>query len=239
MKKIFIACLLGLSMTANAELISTDWQYEGDGQAVLNTETGKEWLKLNNTVNKTTEYIVSEMHQGGLYSGWRLPTSDEVETLTKAFGFTVMNGTRFYSGTRTSDRDGYNSGLFWESLMGSTDYIADYSQSYVRKWYESIGRVSNHNGQEVYSGTSKYYNGYSGDYSMSAVASNYYANPSERRSNKKSGLFLVSDGGTTISSKENPSLNANNPNAPVNANVPITGSLALLSISLLGFRRKV
>ena len=60
---------------------------------------------------------------------------------------------------------------------------------------------------------------------------------------KNRGVWLVSDGGMTFSSNNDPSINANNPNAPINqvsASVPLPASLGLLAMTLLGFsaRRK-
>jgi hypothetical protein len=53
------------------------------------------------------------------------------------------------------------------------------------------------------------------------------------------GVFLVSDGGTTLSSIENPSLNINNANAPINQ-VPLPTTLGLLGLAVSGmsFRRR-
>jgi hypothetical protein len=47
------------------------------------------------------------------------------------------------------------------------------------------------------------------------------------------GVYLVSDGGTTLSLINDPSLNANNANAP--ASVPLPATAALLGLGLLGF----
>lgn len=48
------------------------------------------------------------------------------------------------------------------------------------------------------------------------------------------GVFLVSDGGVTLSSQQNPELNINNPNAPVNNQPPSDLSTpGMMSISAL------
>ena len=53
------------------------------------------------------------------------------------------------------------------------------------------------------------------------------------------GYFLVSDGGTTLSSIQDPSLNSNNPNAPGVADVsaPVGMAGATLALFLMGARR--
>jgi parallel beta-helix repeat protein len=48
------------------------------------------------------------------------------------------------------------------------------------------------------------------------------------------GVYLVSDGGTTLSSQQDPSINANNANAPA-ANVSAPVLLGLMSLGLFGF----
>ena len=54
-------------------------------------------------------------------------------------------------------------------------------------------------------------------------------------------VFLVSDGGTTLSSINDPSLNINNPNAPINqVDVPVAGFFGgAMLLSLMSFRRKI
>lgn len=50
------------------------------------------------------------------------------------------------------------------------------------------------------------------------------------------GIWLKSDGGLTISSINDPGINANNANAP--AGVPIGASISLLALGLAGFSRR-
>jgi hypothetical protein len=53
-------------------------------------------------------------------------------------------------------------------------------------------------------------------------------------SRSTAGVYLVSDGGTTLNSQLDPSLNINNDNAPIN-DVYAPSLLGLMSLGLLGF----
>ena len=82
----------------------------------------------------------------------------------------------------------------------------------------------------VYQNTNSYF------YSLNNVSSYIDTTASSSLS-----VFLVSDGGTTLSSINDPTININNPNAPINmadvsapAGVVATGLMAFM----LGFRRK-
>ena len=50
---------------AEAGFINLDWRVEGDNQAVLHEETGKEWLKLNNTDSLSIAQVRDELGVGG------------------------------------------------------------------------------------------------------------------------------------------------------------------------------
>lgn len=75
---------------------------------------------------------------------------------------------------------------------------------------------------------------------------NYHTGSGLDYKNVHDGVYLVSDGGTTLSSISNPNLNINNPNAPVNqvpdapADVPVNAGFGLLGLALmaLGLRRR-
>tara|TARA_Y100000296_G_C5114460_1_gene226959 strand:- start:700 stop:999 length:300 start_codon:yes stop_codon:yes gene_type:complete len=60
----------------------------------------------------------------------------------------------------------------------------------------------------------------------------------ENDANDFYGVWLVSDGGDTLSSKQNPMLNINNENSPVNS-VPVVGLAALSLFGMgMGVRRR-
>lgn len=198
------------SMNASAGLTYSDWKEVGDKMVSLDTDTGLEWLDLTVTDNQSYTQV-SEL-LSTTYKGWRLPTYDEVNHMISSH----------LTDTRAS---------FYNGLFGTTDYYRINDYSGYR--YYSYGIHINAEGTGLaYSGidavpklsnyTYKYYQYYSADFSAKA--------------DYKKGVYLVSDGGTTISSINNPEINANNPNSPYN--VPIGGAvLALGLISLVSFRR--
>jgi hypothetical protein len=70
--KRIVAALMALMapiLSANAALISAD-SVAGPGSAVLDTNTGKEWLKLSVTANLTPSQVFAAMAPGGRFEGF-------------------------------------------------------------------------------------------------------------------------------------------------------------------------
>jgi hypothetical protein len=200
--KLFAISAISLaSLSANAELISTDWKTTGDSLATLDSETGIEWLDLTQTWNLSILTVQGLLDTN--YEGWRLPTRNEVAVMMNTNGFSPVNGLfgSFFGYTYNAER---SYGLVFNdtkaTLGGNTVLMSG-----VR------------NGSYVYTNINQ------------SDALSY------RHGTK--GVFLVNDGGVTLSSINDPSLNANNPNAPV-ADVPVTFALGGLAMMAFGLRRK-
>lgn len=73
------AALVSITSVAQAEFTHVDWLTANDQQVTLDSNTGLEWLKLNNTRNKSIDVVKSELDSE--YAGWRLPSKFEVNTL--------------------------------------------------------------------------------------------------------------------------------------------------------------
>lgn len=204
LKSIVMASILALtSAGASAELIATDWSVEGDEKAVLNTETGIEWLVLSETWNMSINQVTSQMGDGELFEGWRLPSRDEVEFLSNSI--LTEGGT---------------------SLWNATFPIAT-SQNYRKGLFINDDKETEGGALVMSSGTRG-----------SGSAWSYSRSESLDYKGSAFGVFLVSDGGTTLSSINNPSLNINNANSPINngsASVPLSSSVVLMALSLAGF----
>lgn len=246
------ALVITLSTSAHAALQKGDWLVAGDQKVAIDTDTGLEWLTLNNTKGKSINDVVAQLEAGGAYEGWRLPTESEVFTLTqKLYGYTV--------GQNNQDTS-YNSGVVWEwkggarqnailsyaNMLGLTSYVQGYDGNGTNYTYRSYGLYLNSNpgvgtqtNQVLFSGVYTFRSINSRDhfYAYSGLNHTSYATADKKYADV--GVYLVSDGGLTLSSKLDPQLNANNPNAPINQVSPV--SVPLMSgalLLLLCFRRE-
>lgn len=219
LRKVLMAGVLALTAaTSQAAMVHTDWKAEGDSLASLHEETGKEWLKTTETLGMSIEAVLAETNEGGAYEGWRLPRADEIVTLWEG----VFNGSSMLSnpqGTRS------NYSLYGTHPQRWVEYIGQSTSDPIRSYglgYKTNGEIGFF-GVSRGSNTTSYWYGYN-SYSVSTT-------------NAYFGVLLVSDGGTTLSSQLDPTLNINNPDAPVNQ-VPVPLASALLLLPLAAFARR-
>lgn len=228
---VFILVIGFVSSQVNAALVSSDWITQGDSKATLDTATGLEWLDLTLTADHSYNSISQD---SSLYPGWRFATITEVKGLFERY-------LAYY--TQKLPANGFTSG-YSHSRSEATIFRNLFGQTYDGKDYRTNGFVYDAGKDRVglfgfVTATSQAYNIFTYDYSPGSYSVNTKSN--------LSGWFLVSDGGTTLSSINNPALNINNPNAPVNqvpeapADVPVHAGFGLLGLLLMAFglrRRK-
>lgn len=217
-----------VSVQANAAFVSTDWKVAGDKYATLDTETGLEWLDLTRTAGQSIDDVAARLTT--TYKGWRFPTFTEIiDLMTVMFPMhsayavtTPPTG----PGTASKNAAWTFSDLFLTGVTTSPR--------------SAEGLFTRDNG--VVSMTGVHYQ----NSSQYWTPNNNYVYSSSTK-NTKFGVYLVSDGGATLSSINNPLLNINNPNAPVNqvpeapADVPVHTGFGLLGLLLAAFglrRRK-
>lgn len=232
---VVFSALTFVSSVANAAFLSTDWKVAGDKQVATDSTTGIEWLKLTNTLDQSINQISARLNTDLI--GWRFPTVTEVAAMMDSFWGVANSNTEtsFYDSGTTH----YLQYMQFESFFGRT---YTFSGSYTA-WY-SFGLINDAT-RAVYSGAR-----YEVQYSYNrAVRSEEIVNASFTKDFKGStiGVFLVNDGGVTLSSQQDPSLNINNPAAPINqvpvvtpptdVNAPLSGIVASL-LMLLALRRR-
>jgi hypothetical protein len=214
-----IISLLFINTSAHAGFVDTDWNTTGDAKATLHEETGLEWLKFDNTNNSSVNQVIALLDT--TYDGWRLPTMNEVNALADAItGTTAVTSGEYIVPSHYPQ--------LWFNAMGiSAAYNTNNISSYGFHIDENDNTVKS-SGSAYYGSTSKVVR--NGDGNVGFTLDSVYFHV---------GVFLVSDGGTTLSSQLDPSLNANNANSPA-ADVSTPGLMGLFGLSLIGlaYRRK-
>jgi hypothetical protein len=238
--KLIMGGSLMFSSVIQAEIIGTDWLIEGDQHAFVDTQTGVEWLRMGtprqaqgiSSLGSTTIANIDI-----LFPGWRFPTMDELLAVGENILVNSPSAKSIFTGNLNAapatgavpSRAVYgNSRVYaganysltpWMDAFGWTPY-ANGGQSSSMYFYNGNGAI----GVGMYDGRGAYQQitrGYSrgdlGSYSFGST----------------NNFFLVSDGGVTLSSQLDPSLNANNANSPVVGDVSAP-AIALCGLTLLG-----
>ena len=237
-KTLVLLSSLLLTNVAQADLVTGDWISEGDSQVTIDTDTGVEWLKLNNTSGMSVNQVIAELGSDGDFEGWRLPTESEVQTLIE----TVLPQ---LSWNGIGESTVYSSGAYrgyadiFRSWLGTSSYVFSGDGSANRRYWYSYGNYVDSNGQVKLTGTYRYQKYTWGKYDHSATMhDNYYPQDFTMDStNSTRGVFLVSDGGVTLSSINDPMLNVNNPNSPAKVSTPFAFGLTML-IGMAAIRRR-
>lgn len=223
--KLLIAAMIFASGAVNAEtfisksgdeFVTTDVAATGDAKATLHRETGIEWLDLTETRNYSINQIESLLASDtpNAFTGWRFALNSEVETMMAAF----FSGYA-YDGTQSVVRENEATNPMYDfaDLFGNGSRSANYT----------LGKYINENDSVSLAGSYVNSTDYSTLYGTEYNAAGY------SKSSTPYGVFLVSDGGVTLSSINNPTLNASNPNAPSPTNVSI-GGVSMLGLMCLG-----
>jgi hypothetical protein len=226
MKK-YIACiaLLGLiSTSSHAAFVDTDWKVQGDALSTLDEDTGIEWLKLTQTIGMSINTVQSLLDTS--YAGWRLPTRAEVnQAMFSVTGLAaVNNGINEYDQIGTTYE---NKARAFHAAFGSLVNIrtVTFSEGHYLNTDVSQG------GTEVLMTGAHYVNT---SYQRGRLFDDWDRGDDLDYDFFRTGVFLVSDGGTTVSSRLTPSININNSQSPIN-NASTPAALGVLSISLMGF----
>lgn len=198
-------------------MIETDWKSNNDSLATLDTTSGLEWLDLSYTKGRSYKDFSEGVYQD--LDNWRVPTLAELEDYFNNSMSVTMSGPgpKLFKASDSNDFDaGVNEISQWHSLMGATN----------GSWSTGVFKDGN---DLRYFGVDVNQNIIFSPYDKNVI-NHWYDN-----GHSSTGIYLVSDGGTTLSSINDPSINI------VSAeNVPVPATALLLVAGLLGFsaRRK-
>ena len=178
---------------------SADLATVGDDIAFIDYRTGKEWIRLSQTNSYTIETIQPEL-DGGVFDGFTIANASDVEELIRTITpeycspvYTYDQGTHYINPTQ------WNS---WNSLQGITGY------AYDRNWSNGLY----YDGSTLKSaGTDYWYESFRLPYRIMK-----FDRPGLTTAYNYMSIYLVSNGGNTLTSSASPWLLANNPNSPYN-----------------------
>jgi hypothetical protein len=220
LKKIALVSALAISsISAHAELISGDWKNTGDGLSVLDTVSGKEWIKLTETDGMSVAFVQSQLDT--TFAGWRLPSRFEVYTMLHN---SIPEATGISYETTISRRPANN-----DLMLNHINIMGDTFNGYSRGLFIN-DKQAEFGGTDVIS--SSFIWGY-GAYSNNSHGDVNY-------SNQSLGVYLINNGGVSLSSINNPSINANSQSNANVTSVPVPATLGILGLAIAGlsFRRK-
>lgn len=206
MKKISVATLLTvISLGANANFIKGDWLSIGDNLSVVDTDTGIEWLSVDQTNGKSIATVQDQLST--TYLGWRLPTRAEVgEMMGNMYLFTDSSGASekltAQDSSVFSEAMGFSSATAFSSAFHLNDEISTFvgSSQILMSGFSGTDITRNSNTSGI-------------------VHMNF--------AHAEIGVYLVSDGGVTISSISDPSIN-------IVPTVPEPLTLGLFGLALAG-----
>lgn len=236
--KFSIASLVLLSsISVQANIITTDL-IKDDGMIAFDTDTGKEWLKLNATKGLSIAGVKVMLKEGGKYEGFRLPTEEEIEEyLSNAYNYFVKDvagvelvdnpidstplSQKIYGQSGYGTTEEQRAGQDLTGMLGKSNSIG-YSYGYY------VGR----NGSIEWSG----FNSSNGDleYRQDYNKNKYNSDIYESWKDDNFSVFLISDGGYTHSSLNDDYVISIQSEA---SSVPLT-STAIIFLSGLVFTRR-
>ncbi len=129
-RKLGYALILLISISANAGIIT-----DTDNDSFIDDTTGLEWMDFGINNGQSFNYVVSQLIEGGVYKGWRLPTTSEVYALWEnAFAALVTETGRLSA----SDGAGVVGSVFTEAFK-AMGYNSSYNSN---DFPDTDGRVN-------------------------------------------------------------------------------------------------
>ena len=160
----------------------TDWKTTNDKKITLDTFSGLEWLDLSLTTS--TSLAEMSLLLSTTYQGWRFPTKAEVNSLADRL---FPNATFAHIGTTTT----IDSNLHTND---SNNFLNLFGRNYTgTSMFGLYQKIAGNNVDHLLFGL----------YSGSSIYDDCKCSPKHAQN----GIFLVSDGGTSLNSISNPNIN--------------------------------
>jgi hypothetical protein len=221
-----ILCYAIFFSTAQAEFIEVDWKLQGDSAVTFDSLSGLEWMSLKETDFLSINDVKAELDGDGRFTGWRLPTEHEVESMMEnVFQELIVEGDSSFKwdSNQTQIYTAFHSLFDWNYAYVKTGYPAKYD-------YRSYGLYETESGEVLMSGvrytnlpkTSQTHKRVYATYLYEDYSSSVTAYDTDFKGTSY-GVFLVSDGGFTMRTLSDVS-------SPITAMLPILG--------LFGLRRR-
>jgi len=231
-----LLCVASIS-ASNAAIISADLFVANDDRAFIDTYTGNEWLKLNNTlyysINQFSEDNPGSTYYRGLFPGFRVATSAEVNTLFENtidfLGLTSL--TSSVNGARTGNRVDHDLvEIFTDNVFSHRDASRQFISSGFHYSADGTNTVSSS------------FNGNTRSVDAPLKVSLDFSSPNYTldTSSSGTGLWMVSEVvAGTLSAQLDATLIENRSNSEATSvNAPATLSLIALGLAGVFFRRK-
>jgi hypothetical protein len=180
--------------------------------------------------------ITSELGKGGAFEGWRLPTHTEVFNMSQQFfgerlGFEIDKDNRNFCKpcARETTIARY---MPFKDALGKSDLNKTMSYGmYVNNEYDNLQEV-------LVSGMQMNSSRNEAKISLRSTSNQGSITYSRDYDRGDYGTYLVADGGVTLSTRRDPSLTANNSNAPSDISIAFVSLLPLLGFRLARRRKK-
>jgi hypothetical protein len=243
LRKLAVLVLCMGSLSAHADVVQMDWLSAGDNKGFLDERTGLEWLDLNVTEAMSVDTVLAQTGVGGTYEGWRMADKAEVYSLFDTLAASSLYRLGPTSTAATVANSGSSSA--WSRTIAMV-YVMGYTHT-QNNLTKTAGVFQNPDSNGGYSVGQVYTSRGTSSYN-SYLYWDQYTNLFDDGSWSSAtalgdiGIYLVSDGGTTLSSQSDPTLNSNNPNAPINdvsVMAPAYFSFGFLALAGGLLRRKI
>ena len=198
-----------MSFGAQAGLVEGDWRVDGDKKITLHEETGLEWLDLTETHRMSMrdvegqQNLHGEMIESGRFEGFRIPTAEEVYHFMMAVtNYDYVSYLPSPGVTDSISLNRYSDSKHHENYERAKSLLGETRKSSSSKYVSGYHLPSGHPDEGGSGRTSVELNGDTFRIRMSSDNPSGYFDKQDH-----SAVFLVSEGGYSLNSARNSTVN--------------------------------